>query len=606
MRPTLLILLTFLTACDDTEPGVTGGDAGACVTSDLIAQCPPGSSPLLGDQARSSCEAALGGVVQDAQGQATGQCFGVGSCRVVCQLAVPCRCGIERLDRDGVVCAPCEDAASCGNGVCEGGEDPQVCPIDCGAVCVAGERRCDGELLEECSLQGRFERLPCPQGEVCETTGDSAQCIRDPGVVIGEDAGVGADAMVRPDDGRLIPGDGTWPTLVGQPLTAPFPRALTPRWLALEGLGQPGHAAGSLERFRLIAPEVIEGVGTRATVRWRLSGEVITFVEPEYPPADVDAFCAAWIGCRRNDTPAQCAGFFEQYAALPHGIWQRDCIAAEAPRDCRVATGGQVSTCHPRAVRNHPEGVIVGIRPSRVVGDVVVAPVEAQTHMVAIDLATHTAQAHDPAGEYLIQHRYMAASADGRVAVAWAQATEADKALILWDRVAGTRRVILPRAVGDYYDMALSPDGQVLALTIADSGDPDLDAGVSLWNLAEERRILTLRGTSGRAVLAFSRDGQHLIVDVDGRTLEVWRLGIEPIKTHELVAESRVSEFAYGPDATTLALYEAERGLLSLWDTRTGERWWSFEVGRAFYPLAFSPDGQCLLAGGLLLVEPVP
>lgn len=599
-----LLAVMLLAACDGTEAdgGGAGDGGGACETSNLIAQCPAGTSPLLGSQAESSCAAVAGGVVLDGTGQASGQCYGVGSCRVVCQFAMPCRCGVESVGRDGVICAACEGAASCGNGVCEGGESPATCGIDCGVLCMPDERRCDGEALQACSLQGRWDTLECPSGEVCMVAEGMPRCARDPGIIIGGDAGVAGDDGVRPEDGRLILGDGTWPVIEAHPTPA-FPRAVVARPLAPEGLAMFGIQAGGLERFRLVdAGDTLEGAGRYGSLRWTPAGAPMLLTEPEYPAADEATFCAAWVMCRRDYTLERCAA--EIYGALggdPVLVWQRNCIAAEAAADCRVATGGQVGTCLAQPVRVHADGAQIRIADSRLLGGMLVGPTPDGTQMVAIDLDARTAYHHDPIGEYLILNRHLTLSADGRKALAWGEIPgTSDTALLLWDWAQGPPRAILPRSSGTYHGVALSPDGQVLAVALSGTGEAALDAGVSLWNVAEQRRIVTLRGTLGRTALAFSPDGLDLLVDADDSTSEVWRLGAEPVKQQALDFDGRPAQVAYAPDGGTLAVQV--QNLLSLWDTRTGQRWWSQAVGGAV-SLSFASDGRRLVVGSALVLQ---
>ncbi|MEZ4465485.1 MAG: hypothetical protein R3F43_13670 [bacterium] len=63
-----------------------------------------------------------------------------------------------------------------------------------------------------CNLQGRWERLPCPQGEVCVFEGTSAP-LRAGSRASSWGAATRGSAATRGvvDDGQLIPGDGAGP-----------------------------------------------------------------------------------------------------------------------------------------------------------------------------------------------------------------------------------------------------------------------------------------------------------------------------------------------------------------------------------------------------------
>lgn len=201
-----------LGACDGDSAGQgDGGLSGACSTSDLIAQCPAGSSPLLGARAESSCAASATGLIENAQGEIEGSCVGFSQCRALCLFADPCPCGITQLSREGVVCADCSAQASCGNGVCEGGENPLNCAIDCGPSCVPDTQRCNGELLEGCTQQGRYEPIACAPDEHCSEAQGPAQCVRRVQVIV-DDTGVREDSGLL-EEGRVRFGDTPLPAL---------------------------------------------------------------------------------------------------------------------------------------------------------------------------------------------------------------------------------------------------------------------------------------------------------------------------------------------------------------------------------------------------------
>ena len=589
MRLNPLFLLVFLSGCDDATQAGGDGSVQDCVQSDLIAQCPLGSNPLLGAQAEAACDSAVGGVVQDAQGQATGQCYGVGSCRVVCQFAVPCRCGVASVGRDGVVCASCDDAASCGNDVCEGGESPQNCPIDCGAVCTAGERRCDGELLEECSLQGRFERLPCPQGEVCDFVDGSARCVRDPGIIEGRDLGVGEDAGPPPDDGRIIPGDGTWPGVVGAP-GAPFSpdgrvvevvAALqrgdvndtpTPLAVAMEQAG-----SRFLWRWRPgTGSTFAEALGGTGRLRIDAAGQLEVFRAP-YPRATVEAYCAVHARCFPGDE-AQCVGVWEALAGQDGG-WRRDCLTAVGAERCNILSGVQ-DTCFPSARLDHPAGFAIDANEHRLVGNRLLGVALDRTGLVALDLDTGVVHRQAPVPGFSLTNApaVTALSADGRVAATVGYQGN-DQLLIVWT-VGGDRRVLLPQSGGAFNHLALSPDGQVLATVMSTTGDPATENVVSVWNLAEEERIYSIRpppgeATPGLRVLAFSPDGRHLVLDLLAQAaVEVWTVGAVPEQGPLLAPspEQNLTHAAFSDDGGVLALAGSFENRVSLWEVASGLR----------------------------------
>ena len=615
-----LCLLILLSACDEPAADADAGAAG-CVESALLAQCPVGANPLIGAQAEATCDGAAQGWVQDGAGQTTGQCYGVGSCRVICQFAVPCRCGVMSISHEGVVCASCEGAAACGNGMCEGGENPMSCAIDCGPACNPGERRCDGEALQECSLQGRFDTLPCPRGEVCDAAGETPRCISDPHIIMGGDAGVG-DGGVGPAEGRLSAGDGTWPRPMAPPVAAPFPRNLQARETVVylddgsirnaptdfaRAMTQAGGTF--LWQWRLMpGPEgLIEGLGRVASIRLDAAGALQLHHGAEYPLADAEAFCATFMHCF-GQVPEQCPAAFERWGAGDDGLWRRNCVTVVGQETCEVFEGSE-ARCVATPLFFWPQGAQIGVNENQQSGERLLGVAPDQRGMVAIDLDTGVEHTQAPVGDFLIPQGigFTALSADGRIAAAIAT-QGIDSVIVIWDIENGVRRAIIPLSGASVFPIALSPDGQVLAM-VASGGDPLLQRAVSLWNIAEERRIVSIRqpaldpGAPGQRVLLFSPNGRELAIDVEYQAVtEIWALGaagttLPPEKRQTLPLDGeRILAAAYAADGTTLALYGPFARQVSLWDTQNGQRWRTLDPGNTdLRTLRFSDDGQRLL-----------
>jgi len=64
--------------------------------------------------------------------------------------------------------------------------------------------------------------------------------------------------------------------------------------------------------------------------------------------------------------------------------------------------------------------------------------------------------------------------------------------------------------------LVFSPDGETLATA-------DLDGSVSLWDLAKEKRRVTLKGHDGPVwCVAFAPDGRTLVSGGDDGTMRFW------------------------------------------------------------------------------------
>ncbi len=180
--------VTFAASCgtDSTQA------AANCADSDLIAQCPPGSNPILTAEATSMCEgsaefssgetgdagAGVPGTVTGPSGHVEGACRGTGDCKVYCQFQVPCECGVESISDRELKCRDCLETAACGNHVCEGTETPDNCPQDCNCLCEAGKQRCNGDALQIC--EGcQWTDLACPSNQACTADPEKgAVCAR--------------------------------------------------------------------------------------------------------------------------------------------------------------------------------------------------------------------------------------------------------------------------------------------------------------------------------------------------------------------------------------------------------------------------------------------
>jgi Tol biopolymer transport system component len=150
-------------------------------------------------------------------------------------------------------------------------------------------------------------------------------------------------------------------------------------------------------------------------------------------------------------------------------------------------------------------------------------------------------------------------------------------------------------------EVALSPDGKLLAASVFDSGAEDRDGAVKLWDVAGRREVATLRDQEKSiSHVAFSPDGEQLAITGDDDTVRLWN-----VAAHRQVATFRghlsgLTSVAFSPDGRILAS-ASEDHAVRLWNV-TGRR----QIAKFLNPkglnstvqsVTFSPDGRTLATG---------
>ena len=144
---------------------------------------------------------------------------------------------------------------------------------------------------------------------------------------------------------------------------------------------------------------------------------------------------------------------------------------------------------------------------------------------------------------------------------------------------------------GGVEQVALSPDGKLVAVALSDHAVHLLDAAT-----AHEQRTLEAQDAPISA-LAFSADGQTLITAAEDRSLVAWSVPAGE-RLSRLQSDARVRDVAFSPDGALLAVATVE-GFVRLFATEDwspGARLDGHEG--AVTSVAFSPDSSTLISSG--------
>ena len=148
----------------DAVTCVTDTEVLGCIETlgDLNAICPPNTTPNVDSVGMNSCMAS----------EEDTFCASQGECSVSCD--PQCEHGVSEITSDSVICNP---EPTCGNGICESGEEGN-CPQDCSEVdCMPGMTRCEENSIVECNGMGLWsDPVVCPEGERCAGEIGSADC----------------------------------------------------------------------------------------------------------------------------------------------------------------------------------------------------------------------------------------------------------------------------------------------------------------------------------------------------------------------------------------------------------------------------------------------
>ncbi len=143
----------------------------------------------------------------------------------------------------------------------------------------------------------------------------------------------------------------------------------------------------------------------------------------------------------------------------------------------------------------------------------------------------------------------------------------------------------------DIWDVAISPDGTLLATSSS-------DGTARLWDLATGEQIQVFAPQSGAlGMVDFSRDGKHLLISGEDGWVHLW----------DVASGKDIQDFAdkggdavFSPDGTRVASTGGPDGTAQIWDVTTGEPLHMLSGHTEFIPrIAYSPDGKYVLTGSV-------
>jgi WD40 repeat protein len=188
----------------------------------------------------------------------------------------------------------------------------------------------------------------------------------------------------------------------------------------------------------------------------------------------------------------------------------------------------------------------------------------------------------------------------GRVlALATVQDKEVEAQTRLWDVEQRRPLLTLPTRLKEDAAAAICPRTRLIA-TYPGGGT------VTVWDGYTGKEVTRFTATSAlplgghRVDVCFSAGGQLATwcygpLDRERERLKLWD-GRTGRLLHDLTGNpERVYGVAFDPEGRRLATV-GEKGLVCLWDTVTGQKLWSAEIGGICMRAAFSPDGKLLAA----------
>jgi len=140
------------------------------------------------------------------------------------------------------------------------------------------------------------------------------------------------------------------------------------------------------------------------------------------------------------------------------------------------------------------------------------------------------------------------------------------------------------------YDVALSPDGKVLATA-------SFDKSAKLWSVEKGSEIATLAGHSGKVLsVAFSPDGHRLLTGSEDKTVKLWDVPTDSASTLAIHG-APVESLLVSSDGKIIVTAAGDK-TARVWNRVTGVEEKKFDAGVALRSVATDPGGKFLAAAG--------